>query len=1119
MSPATSTATPNSVSTTQHQDARSLRSQPVVETVQAQSIFDNRLETTSQRRQIEAMQASQPKANSTGLPDKLKSGIESLSGYTMDDVKVHYNSTKPAQLSAYAYAQGCDIHLAPGQERHLPHEAWHVVQQKQGRVAATTQLKGEGINTEHALEQEATSMGAAAMDAPSPPENSAPSPHENPALSPHKNNNEASVLKQRQIATPTIQAMFKRVPDTKQFLDDESGEVYEFCMEYPNGNLLLKNDNHTAVIDKNGTLLEKHNTHVEYNEEETDELELDEEDNPTLIDESQSELLYDPYGTAREGIMEKFSIGKLSTDFTAHVSLLPLKFGKFTYMKYGPYETKFGADMIWVNNISLGDQDRPETRFDNQESHTVSWTLVRNGIMGLAGQELSQLLSYLQKAFSEIAAFIHNDEGEILLQMVTTHKILESIASAWLPIDIWQRLVSRLIKSYFQVYQLSSAATYKRGLAKGHGEAHARKNLEEDELAAREQGNTKRKVGAIAIDAAKLLDVQFRLQSLGVDEYAFAIYHWIDMLQHAYPHLMTLYQDDITKKILEKEVSPSFKQALNIDNEQEYTVRDLVERAHKVEQATIGKHLALNQFDIPHIDLEQLNTSFTANVTLQPDFTQKTLERQISDSITIPSFVCGITDLTIKEIAISDSDRPKTKFIQAQKSHTVPWTLSRNTMMSYQERKATELASYLYKRSQELEQNISNSKGKEVADTLFTLIKNNAERLLPVDDWHVLFSECVRLYMIAYQVADSTTYVNPNEGDRALGHGEGPNMAVLRRNEFAIENYRKIVDSEERIIKAITGMFDAQITSSLSARSIKIAFECLQEHIAFSFPYINKYFAKTAYTEMGKSTVDSNGTLLQSILDDDSLSIDSSGFLTLDFDDAVDLDTYTFPEDSLVTAEGTIRNEAMGQFVTAYRADIATTATYLTEAEGNLLAQHLGIQLGIYQQLPDGYQILENPGHGDCLIHALVQACAMLHNTPPPPKATTEQITELRKWLADHLPQNEIENLMIAAVAGYINGQPEPGLGPYVIGLLNHISVQAARKIKQDKEIEDQEKESMMKESQQQFLSSNTSTVNSNNTMVEEPPILAVSTIGIGLNNPNIALLHQGAHYRVIYKP
>ncbi|NCN83427.1 MAG: DUF4157 domain-containing protein [Sphingomonadales bacterium] len=79
----------------------------------------------------------QRKTNRTGLPDNLKSGIESLSGLSMDHVQVHRNSSKPAQLNAHAFAQGSDIHLAPGQEQHLPHEAWHVVQQAQGRVKPT----------------------------------------------------------------------------------------------------------------------------------------------------------------------------------------------------------------------------------------------------------------------------------------------------------------------------------------------------------------------------------------------------------------------------------------------------------------------------------------------------------------------------------------------------------------------------------------------------------------------------------------------------------------------------------------------------------------------------------------------------------------------------------------------------------------------------------------------------------------------------------------------------------------------------------------------------------------------------------------------------------------------
>jgi catechol 2,3-dioxygenase-like lactoylglutathione lyase family enzyme len=77
---------------------------------------------------------------------------------------VHYNSDKPAQLNAHAYAQGTQIHIASGQEKHLPHEAWHVVQQKQGRVKPTMQLRGKvAINDDAGLEKEADVMGAKAM--------------------------------------------------------------------------------------------------------------------------------------------------------------------------------------------------------------------------------------------------------------------------------------------------------------------------------------------------------------------------------------------------------------------------------------------------------------------------------------------------------------------------------------------------------------------------------------------------------------------------------------------------------------------------------------------------------------------------------------------------------------------------------------------------------------------------------------------------------------------------------------------------------------------------------------------------------------------------------------------
>jgi hypothetical protein len=103
-------------------------------------------------------------ANRTGLPDRLKAGVESLSGLSLDDVRVHYNSPRPAQIQARAYTQGIDIHLGPREEEHLPHEAWHVVQQKQGRVRQTIQAKGLPVNDDAGLEHEADVMGARAYE-------------------------------------------------------------------------------------------------------------------------------------------------------------------------------------------------------------------------------------------------------------------------------------------------------------------------------------------------------------------------------------------------------------------------------------------------------------------------------------------------------------------------------------------------------------------------------------------------------------------------------------------------------------------------------------------------------------------------------------------------------------------------------------------------------------------------------------------------------------------------------------------------------------------------------------------------------------------------------------------
>ena len=167
--------------------------------------------------------------NNTGLPDNLKAGIENLSGYSMDDVKVHYNSDKPEQLQAHAYAQGTDIHLAPGQEKYLGHEAWHVVQQKEGRVKPTMQMKGKmNVNDDSSLETEADLMGAKAID--------------------NTENGSSVALKNKRLSTNVYQRQI--------LIAGEAADKYElipFLMEQTSGRIhnWLTSDGMTATMKRN----------------------------------------------------------------------------------------------------------------------------------------------------------------------------------------------------------------------------------------------------------------------------------------------------------------------------------------------------------------------------------------------------------------------------------------------------------------------------------------------------------------------------------------------------------------------------------------------------------------------------------------------------------------------------------------------------------------------------------------------------------------------------------------------------------------------------------------------------------------------------------------------------
>ncbi len=120
---------------------------------------ENRNKGTAEARQFYGRQKGAGDLCRTGLSQGMKEKYESLSGYSFDDVRVHYNSEKPAQMQALAYTQGNQVYLMPGQERRLEHELGHVVQQKRGIVKPTGSIGGIPVNDDESLEAEASAYG------------------------------------------------------------------------------------------------------------------------------------------------------------------------------------------------------------------------------------------------------------------------------------------------------------------------------------------------------------------------------------------------------------------------------------------------------------------------------------------------------------------------------------------------------------------------------------------------------------------------------------------------------------------------------------------------------------------------------------------------------------------------------------------------------------------------------------------------------------------------------------------------------------------------------------------------------------------------------------------------
>ena len=138
------------------------QSQKVVAPAQHQG-GEEKLQMMAAPYQGEGGEAARRQETNTGMTGKLNSGVESISGVSMDDTKVDRDSPKSAPVQALTYTQATDLYGGPGQEKHLPHDARYVAQHKQGRVRPTVQLTGNQVKDGKSLEHEASQNGRKAL--------------------------------------------------------------------------------------------------------------------------------------------------------------------------------------------------------------------------------------------------------------------------------------------------------------------------------------------------------------------------------------------------------------------------------------------------------------------------------------------------------------------------------------------------------------------------------------------------------------------------------------------------------------------------------------------------------------------------------------------------------------------------------------------------------------------------------------------------------------------------------------------------------------------------------------------------------------------------------------------
>ncbi len=154
----------------------------------------------------------------TPLPPAIRAQMEGAFRTDFSEVRLHQGQAAPA-LGARALTQGRDIHLGPGEfdpgsrssRELLGHELAHVVQQREGRVAAPAQAKGVAVNEDPGLEAEADVAGQRAADGRAVVEQG--------DRSPGAGQQPPTVVQAKKMSASSVLKALRKIPFVKKKLD------------------------------------------------------------------------------------------------------------------------------------------------------------------------------------------------------------------------------------------------------------------------------------------------------------------------------------------------------------------------------------------------------------------------------------------------------------------------------------------------------------------------------------------------------------------------------------------------------------------------------------------------------------------------------------------------------------------------------------------------------------------------------------------------------------------------------------------------------------------------------------------------------------------------------------